>query len=88
MQVLAAVTSSNELAVSQAKQGDLWEPSTEAELNHMEAEGIQQPVIQPHEVALDPPLAEGATVRCSHCCASAVSICMIVMHAAWWCLLL
>lgn len=67
MQVLGGVTSSNELAVIQAKQGDLWEPSTEAELDHMEAEGIQQPVIQPHVVALDPPLAAGATVRYLHC---------------------
>ena len=67
---MAGVTSSNELAVSQAKQGDLWEPSAEAELDHMEAEGIQQPIIQPHVLALDPPLAEGASVRCPHCCAS------------------
>ena len=80
MQVLTGVTSGNELAVIQAKQGNVWEPSTEAELDHMEAEGIQQPVIQPHVVALDPPLAEGAIVRCPHCYASA---CTIVKHAAW-----
>ena len=58
------MTSTNELAVIQAKEGDLWEPTTEAELDQMEAEGIQQPVIQPHVVALDPPLAEGGSVRC------------------------
>ena len=63
LQILVAVTSNSELAVVQAKQDDLWEPSTEAELDHMEAEGIQQPVMQAHVVALDSPLAEGAIIR-------------------------
>ena len=62
-QVVAGVTSSNELVVAQAKEGDLWEPTTEAELDDMEAEGIQQAVIQPHTVALDEPLADGAIIR-------------------------
>jgi len=57
------VTSSNELVVAQAKEGDLWEPTTEAELDHMEVEGIQQAVIQPHAVALAEPLADGAIIR-------------------------
>lgn len=62
--MLAGVTSKNELAVARAKESDLWEPTTEAELDEMEAQGIQQPVIQPHTLALNPPLAEGGTVRC------------------------
>lgn len=63
LQVLAAVTSSNELAVVQAKEGDLWEPTTEAELDHMEAEGIQQPVIKPSVVQFDSSLAGRAIIR-------------------------
>lgn len=70
------MTSNNKLAVAQAKGSDLWEPTTEAELDEMEAQGIQQPVIQPHTLALDPPLAEGATVRC-------LPSTMTVSHA--WC---
>ena len=64
------MTSTNELAVARAKESDLWEPTTEAELDDLEAQGIQQPVIQPHILALNPPLAEGATVRCTdlHIC--------------------
>jgi hypothetical protein len=62
-QVVAAVTSSNELVVTQAEEGDLWEPTTEAELDDMETEGIQQAVIQPHTVALAGPLAGGAIIR-------------------------
>lgn len=66
--MLVGVTSSNELAVGQAKESDLWEPTTEAELDYMEAQGIiQQPVIQPQILALNPALAEGGTVRCPHC---------------------
>ncbi|KAA6419594.1 MAG: elongator complex 1-like [Trebouxia sp. A1-2] len=62
-EVVAGVTSSNELTVVQAKEGDLWEPTTEAELDDMETKGIQQAVIQPHTVALAEPLAEGAIIR-------------------------
>ncbi|DBA88250.1 hypothetical protein WJX77_011440 [Trebouxia sp. C0004] len=62
-EVVAGVTSSNELIVVQAKEGDLWEPTTEAELDDMETEGIQQAVIQPHTVALAGPLVEGAIIR-------------------------
>lgn len=65
-QVLAAVMSNNDLAVVQAKEADLWEPTTEAELDHMEAEGIQQAQIQPQAVALDGPVANGAIIR--QCC--------------------
>ena len=65
MQILVAVTSSNQLAIVQAKQEDLWEPTTEAELDLLEAEGIQQPVVQPHVIELDEPLAERAIIRCN-----------------------
>lgn len=67
-QVLAGVTSSCGLAVVRAKEGDLWEPTTEAELDHMEAEGIQQPVIQAQTIALEGPLADGAMIRQSSSC--------------------
>ncbi len=60
---MAGVTSSNDLVVVKAKEGDLWEPTTEAELDDMETKGIQQPVIQPHTVALTEPLGDGAIIR-------------------------
>ena len=62
-QVVAGVTSSNELVVAQAKEGDLWEPTTEAELDDMETKGVQQAVIQPHTVALAEPLGDGGMIR-------------------------
>ncbi len=60
---MAGVTSSNELVVVQAKEGDLWEPTTEAELDDMETKGVQQAVLQPHTLALAEPLADGAMIR-------------------------
>ena len=53
------MTSSNQLAVVQAKEGDMWEPTTDAELDRMEA------VLEAQAVCLDEPLADRAIIR--HC---------------------
>ena len=90
-QVLAGVTSSCGLAVVQAKEGDLWEPTTEAELDHMEAEGIQQPLIQAQTIALEGPLADGAMIRQSSSCIHSTTPSMLrkacascMQHATRW----
>lgn len=63
LQVLAAATSRNELAVVQAKVGHQWEPSTEEELDQLEADGIQQPQLQGHILRLQPSLQHNALIR-------------------------
>lgn len=64
-EVLAGVTSSGELAVLQAKEGDLWEPTTEAELDQLEADGLHHPTLHPHLTPLDSPLGHTAIIRCA-----------------------
>lgn len=51
----------------QAKQADLWEPTSEAELDELEEEGLQLAMLQPQTIALQASLAEGAPVRCLFC---------------------
>lgn len=63
MQVLAAITSAKQLALIQAKEGDLWEPSSEEELDQLEAEGLQMGSLQPQTVALEGTLAQGGLPR-------------------------
>ena len=62
-QVLAVVTSAGQLGLAQAKEADLWEPTTEAELDQLEEEGLQLAKLQPQTVTLQGKLAEGAFVR-------------------------
>lgn len=62
-QVLAVVTSAGQLGLAQAKEADLWEPTTEAELDQMEEEGRQLAEVQLQTVTLQGKLAEGAFVR-------------------------
>ena len=62
-QVLAVVTSAGQLGLVQAKEADLWEPTTEAELDQLEEEGLQLAKLQPQTVTLQGKLADGALVR-------------------------
>lgn len=59
-----AMTSAGQLSAVIAKQGDLWEPTTEEELDQLEEEGLQLAMLQPHTVAMQDSLALSASVRC------------------------
>ena len=63
MQVLAAITSARQLALVQAKEEDVWEPTSEEELDQLEADGLQMGLLHPQTVALQGSLAKGGLPR-------------------------